>query len=143
MDEELDEMTLAQPVPALDGGLSAAILLMLLEDGDSSSVLQHLDPAEVKSLAKGMFEASCATEIDVENALEVFVSNNRDLSNLAVGVARRHVVLSLQLTHLLCATKALGKHVNECGVYVVNAVTQCEQRSLGGSGAQDVIRSSQ
>ena len=89
MDEELDEMTLAQPVPALDGGLSAAILLMLLEDGDSSSVLQHLDPAEVKSLAKGMFEASCATEIDVENALEVFVSNNRDLSNLAVGAPVR------------------------------------------------------
>ena len=89
MDEDLDEMTPTEPMAALDGGLSAAILLMLLEDGDSSSVLQHLDPAEVKSLAKGMFEASCATENDVENALEVFVSNNRDLSQLAVGAPVR------------------------------------------------------
>jgi flagellar motor switch protein FliG len=89
MDEDLDEMTPPEPATPLDGGLSAAILLMLLEDGDSSAVLQHLDPAEVKSLAKGMFEASCATETDVEGALEVFVSNNRDLSQLAVGAPVR------------------------------------------------------
>ncbi|MFN3620184.1 flagellar motor switch protein FliG [Sphingorhabdus sp.] len=89
MDEDLDEIAEATPEAPLDGGLSAAILLMLLEDADSSAVLQHLDPAEVKSLAKGMFEASCATENDVENALEVFVSNNRDLSNLAVGAPVR------------------------------------------------------
>ena len=97
-------------------------------------VMNHLGHHEVKPLLGKL-------------RVEVRVFGERtqpgDLSNLAVGVARRHVVLSLQLTHLLCATKALGKHVNECGVYVVNAVTQCEQRSLGGSGAQDVIRSSQ
>lgn len=89
MDDDLDEMVLPEPAPLPDGGLSAAILLMLLEDGDSSAVLQHLDPSEVKSLAKGMFEASCATENDVEGALEVFVSNNRDLSQLAVGAPVR------------------------------------------------------
>jgi flagellar motor switch protein FliG len=89
MDEDLDDIAETTPTTPLEGGLSAAILLMLLEDGDSSAVLQHLDPAEVKSLAKGMFEASCATEHDVENALEVFVSNNRDLSNLAVGAPVR------------------------------------------------------
>jgi flagellar motor switch protein FliG len=89
MDEDLDEMAFPEPATPPDGGLSAAILLMLLEDGDSSAVLQHLDPAEVKSLAKGMFEASCATETDVEGALELFVSNNRDLSQLAVGAPVR------------------------------------------------------
>ncbi|MFN5128089.1 MAG: flagellar motor switch protein FliG [Sphingomonadaceae bacterium] len=89
MDDDLNEMTLPEPATPLDGGRSAAILLMLLEDDDSSAVLQHLDPAEVKSLAKGMFEASCATETDVESALEVFVSNNRDLSQLAVGAPVR------------------------------------------------------
>lgn len=89
MDEDLDVITAPAPIASLDGGLSAAILLMLLEDGDSSAVLQHLDPAEVKSLAKGMFEASCATENDVESALEVFVRNNRDLSTLAVGAPVR------------------------------------------------------
>ena len=89
MDEDLDDIKTLAPAARLDGGLSAAILLMLLEDGDSSAVLHHLDPSEVKSLAKGMFEASCATENDVENALEVFVSNNRELSNLAVGAPVR------------------------------------------------------
>ena len=89
MDEDLDVITAPASIASLDGGLSAAILLMLLEDGDSSAVLQHLDPAEVKSLAKGMFEASCATENDVESALEVFVRNNRDLSTLAVGAPVR------------------------------------------------------
>ena len=89
MDDDLNEMTPPEPATPLNGGLSAAILLMLLEDDDSSAVLQHLDPAEVKSLAKGMFEASCATETDVESALEVFVSNNRELSQLAVGAPVR------------------------------------------------------
>lgn len=89
MDEEIDDVMQEAPATLLDGGLSAAILLMLLEDGDSSSVLQHLDPSEVKSLAKGMFEASSATENDVESALEAFVSNNRDLSQLAVGAPVR------------------------------------------------------
>jgi flagellar motor switch protein FliG len=89
MDDDHNEMTPPEPATPLDGGRSAAILLMLLEDDDSSAVLQHLDPAEVKSLAKGMFEASCATETDVESALEVFVSNNRELSQLAVGAPVR------------------------------------------------------
>lgn len=90
MDEDLDIDTVVAPPPrAADGGLSAAILLMLLEDGDSSAVLQHLEPAEVKSLGKGMFEASGATEADVEHALELFVQNNRDVSTLAVGAPVR------------------------------------------------------
>lgn len=91
MDDDLDiDVMDAQPPRAvLDGGLSAAILLMLLEDGDSSAVLQHLEPAEVKSLGKGMFEASSATEADVEHALELFVQNNRDVSTLAVGAPVR------------------------------------------------------
>lgn len=93
MDEDFDLDAAPEnadaPAPALDGGLSAAILLMLLEDGDSSAVLQHLEPGEVKSLGKGMFEASCATEADVENALEMFVRNNKDVSTLAVGAPVR------------------------------------------------------
>ncbi len=89
MDEDFDDVAPPAPAAPVDGGLSAAILLMLLEDGDSSAVLQHLDPAEVKSLGKGMFEASCATEHDVEGALDLFVRNNRDLSSLAVGAPVR------------------------------------------------------
>ena len=76
-------------VPRIGSGLSAAILVMLLEDGDASAILQHLDPAEVKSLGKAMFEASNATETDIEHALEQFVGNNRALSSLAVDAPSR------------------------------------------------------
>lgn len=92
MDEDLDitESPLGAPaVPSISGELSAAILMMLLEDDDATAILQHLAPDEVKALGKGMFEASSANENDVERALETFVSSNRDLSALAVGAPVR------------------------------------------------------
>lgn len=89
MDDDLVAEAVEPGVPQIGGGLSAAILLMLLEDGDASAILQHLDPSEVKSLGKAMFQASDATETDVESALERFISNNRALSSLAVGAPSR------------------------------------------------------
>lgn len=89
MDDDILEGENEISAPRIGGGLSAAILLMLLEDNDASAILQHLDPAEVKSLGKAMFEASSATETDVEAALEKFVNNNRTLSSLAVGAPTR------------------------------------------------------
>lgn len=90
MDEDVDIETMtAQPPRGVDGGLSAAILLMLLEDSDSSAVLQHLEPAEVKLLGKGMFEASGATEADVEQALELFLQNSHDIPTLTVDAPLR------------------------------------------------------
>jgi flagellar motor switch protein FliG len=74
---------------AVNGEFSAAILMMLLEDGDAAAILQHLTPTEVKALGKGMFEAANASEHHVERALENFVSSNRDLSSLAVGAPHR------------------------------------------------------
>jgi len=91
MDEDIlvgqDEAATA--TSAINGGFSAAILMMLLEDGDAASILQHLTPAEVKALGKGMFEAANASETDVDRALENFVASNRDLSALAVGAPVR------------------------------------------------------
>jgi flagellar motor switch protein FliG len=89
VDEDLVMDATDPATPPMTGGLSAAILLMLLEDNDASAILQHLDPAEVKALGKAMFDASNATETDVETALEQFVSNNRALSTLAVGAPVR------------------------------------------------------
>lgn len=91
MDEDVivDDGDVATPIPAIDGGFSAAILMMLLEDGDAASILQHLTPTEVKALGKGMFEAASASETDVDRALENFVASNRDLSALAVGAPVR------------------------------------------------------
>lgn len=91
MDDDLmlaqaDAAARAQPIR---GEFSAAILMMLLEDSDAASILQHLTPAEVKALGKGMFDAAQASETDVECALQNFVTNNRDLSSLAVGAPMR------------------------------------------------------
>lgn len=92
MDEDLspdETAAFATAAPGISGELSAAILMMLLEDGDATTILQHLAPDEVKALGKGMFEASSANENDVEKALESFVASNRDLSALAVGAPVR------------------------------------------------------
>lgn len=88
-DNDILEAEDAPASPSIGGGLSAAILLMLLEDSDAAAILKHLDPAEVKTLGKAMFEASNATETDVEMALEQFVASNRDVSSLAVGAPIR------------------------------------------------------
>jgi flagellar motor switch protein FliG len=88
-DDTLGEMEVLPETAIADNGAAAAILLMLLEDAEAASILQHLDPAEVKALGKGMFEASNATEQEVERALEAFISSNRDLSSLAVGAPVR------------------------------------------------------
>jgi flagellar motor switch protein FliG len=91
----MDEDLLAEPpeTPSakapLDGGLSAAILLMLLAEDEAAAILQQLDPAQVKNMGKAMFEAASASEMDVERALENFVANNRQLSTLAVGANGR------------------------------------------------------
>lgn len=91
MDEDLLESE-ADGTPAaaaINGGFSAAILMMLLEDGDAAAILQHLTPTEVKALGKGMFEAANASETEVDHALENFVAHNRSLSALAVGAPVR------------------------------------------------------
>lgn len=92
MDEDIvlaeAEVGVSSP-PSIGGELSAAILLMLLDESDASAVLQHLSPAEIKTLVKGMFEASNANEDDVDRALERFVASNRNLSALAVGAPVR------------------------------------------------------
>jgi flagellar motor switch protein FliG len=88
-DAILDEAGATAIATPADGGFSAAILMMLLEDGDAASILQHLTPTEVKALGKGMFEAANASENDVDRALENFVTSNRDLSALAVGAPLR------------------------------------------------------
>ena len=58
--------------PAIEGSAAAAILLMLLEEGDAATILKHLDPDEVRQLAKGMFDAANASETQIEQALDQY-----------------------------------------------------------------------
>jgi hypothetical protein len=75
--------------PALDGASSAAILLMLLDESDAATILKHLDPEEVRHLAKAMFDTANASERQIEQALEQFVMSSRGVSALAVGADTR------------------------------------------------------
>jgi flagellar motor switch protein FliG len=73
----------------IDGASAAAILLMLLDDDEAAAILRELDPTEVKSLGKAMFDSSDASEAEVESALDRFVQRSRSVSALSVGAEPR------------------------------------------------------
>lgn len=77
------------PEKTMNGSSAAAILLMLLDESEAATILKHLDPDEVRLLAKGMFEAANASELEIEQALENFVASSRSISALAVGADSR------------------------------------------------------
>lgn len=73
----------------IDGSSAAAILLMLLDESEAATILKHLDPEEVRQLAKSMFDTANASETEIEQALERFVNRSRNISALAVGADTR------------------------------------------------------
>jgi len=87
---ELDTAIGTAPAkPAVEGSAAAAILLMLLDESDAATILKHLDPDEVRQLAKGMFDAANANEGQIEHALDRFVMRSRDVSAFSVGADTR------------------------------------------------------
>lgn len=79
------EMNLSPGVPAIEGSAAAAILLMLLDEGEAATILKQLDPDEVRQLAKAMFDTANASEQQIGLALDRFVTRSRDVSALAIG----------------------------------------------------------
>ena len=78
--------TMAPPAnPAIEGSSAAAILLMLLDENEAATILKHLDPDEVRQLAKSMFDTANASEQQIGQALDRFVVRSRDVSALAIG----------------------------------------------------------
>ena len=87
---DLDPATGTAPAkPAVEGSAAAAILLMLLDESDAATILKHLDPDEVRQLAKGMFDAANANEGQIEHALDRFVMRSRDVSAFSIGADTR------------------------------------------------------
>jgi flagellar motor switch protein FliG len=74
---------------AIEGSCAAAILLMLLDESDAATILKHLDPEEVRQLAKAMFDTADASEPQIEQALDRFVTRSRSVSSFNVGVDTR------------------------------------------------------
>lgn len=87
---DLDTELVTPPAKTeVEGSAAAAILLMLLDESEAATILKHLDPAEVRQLAKGMFDAANATEVQIEHALDRFVTRSRSVSALSVGADTR------------------------------------------------------
>jgi flagellar motor switch protein FliG len=78
-------MMAAPAKPAIEGSSAAAILLMLLDETEAATILKHLDPDEVRQLAKAMFDTANASEQQIGQALDRFVVRSRDVSALAIG----------------------------------------------------------
>ena len=88
LDMEMDVETPRAKSP-LGGSSAAAILLMLLEEEEAATILKHLDADEVRQLAKSMFESANASEGQIDQALDQFVTQSRGVSALAVGADMR------------------------------------------------------
>jgi len=86
---ELDPALGVAPAQPVDGSAAAAILLMLLDESEAAAILKHLGPDEVRQLAKAMFDTASATESEIDQALDRFVTRSRSVSALAVGADTR------------------------------------------------------
>ena len=79
------EMDASPVMPAIEGSAAAAILLMLLDESEAATILKQLGPEEVRQLAKAMFDTANASEQQIGQALDRFVTRSRDVSALAIG----------------------------------------------------------
>lgn len=86
---ELAELDNAPAMPAIEGSAAAAILLMLLDESEAATILKQLDPDEVRQLAKAMFDTANASEQQIGQALDRFVTRSRHVSALAIGADTR------------------------------------------------------
>ncbi|HWW55676.1 MAG TPA: flagellar motor switch protein FliG [Sphingopyxis sp.] len=86
---ELAETELTPAMPAIEGSAAAAILLMLLDESEAATILKQLGPEEVRQLAKAMFDTANASEQQIGQALDRFVTRSRDVSALAIGADTR------------------------------------------------------
>ena len=86
---ELAELDKVPAPAAIEGSAAAAILLMLLDESEAATILKQLGPEEVRQLAKAMFDTANASEQQIGQALDRFVTRSRDVSALAIGADTR------------------------------------------------------
>ncbi|KTE11418.1 flagellar motor switch protein FliG [Sphingopyxis sp. H115] len=86
---DVAELDNVPTTPTIDGSAAAAILLMLLDESEAATILKQLAPEEVRQLAKAMFDTANASEQQIGQALDRFVTRSRDVSALAIGADTR------------------------------------------------------
>lgn len=82
------------PAPASSGQMTsgteaAAILLMVLGDGEASDLLSRLDPTEVQQLGAAMFGVSDVSEEQVDEVFDVFLNRAKRRTSIGFGSAAR------------------------------------------------------
>jgi flagellar motor switch protein FliG len=85
----MDEVDVAE-LPKIDCNYAAAILLLLLNDGDAAAIMRSFEPSDIQSLGRSMFEAANASEVQIEAALEQFIGAAKAMPTLAPN-AQPHI----------------------------------------------------
>ena len=67
----------------------AAVLMMLVGEEEAAAILQKLDPEEVRSLGKAMFNVADVSEAEVELVLDDFVFKARERTGVSFDPAPR------------------------------------------------------
>ncbi|MEZ0244702.1 MAG: flagellar motor switch protein FliG, partial [Sphingomonas sp.] len=57
---------------SFNGVERAAVLMMLVDEEEAASILQKLDPEEVRQLGKAMYDVADVSEAEVEQVLDDF-----------------------------------------------------------------------
>jgi flagellar motor switch protein FliG len=73
---------MSMPFRTFTGVERAAVLMMLVGDDEAASILQKLDPDEVRSLGKAMFAVADVSEAELDQVLDDFTDRARDRSSI-------------------------------------------------------------
>jgi flagellar motor switch protein FliG len=72
-----------------NGTERAAVLMMLVGEEEAASILQKLDPDEVRQLGRAMFDVADVSEAEVEQVLDDFVYQARERTGISFDPAPR------------------------------------------------------
>jgi flagellar motor switch protein FliG len=70
-------------VRSFNGVERAAVLMMLVGEEEAAAILQKLDPDEVRSLGKAMYDVADVSEAEVEQVLDDFVYKARERTHVS------------------------------------------------------------
>lgn len=76
-------------IRSFNGVERAAVLMMLVGEEEAAAILQKLDPEEVRSLGKAMFNVADVSEAEVEIVLDDFVFKARERTGVSFDPAPR------------------------------------------------------
>lgn len=74
-------------IRSFNGVERAAVLMMLVGEEEAAAILQKLDPEEVRSLGKAMFNVADVSEAEVEIVLDDFVFKARERTGVSFDPA--------------------------------------------------------